>query len=396
MSIDFPSLHAQDMDALRERAASLGMASEPPQNKADLAFHVGRALGEQKGETFGRGVLETHAEGFGFLRSATANFLPGEDDIYVSQSQIRRFKLRTGDTVIGLVRPPKEGERYFALLRVESVNGDAPGGEPYPAFEQLTAIYPDERLDLSAAEEWKPIDYVAPLGLGQRGLLLVPQHTSPSPLLRSLAATLAADEGLHVTALLVGARPEDIQQWRSDTTVEVIATPFEETAARQLQVAEIVLERARRMVELGEDVALIVDGFSTILRASVGECEPSGRLIDGIDTAALQGVRRFFGSGRALEDGGSLTVVGTCLDASHPRDRALTRDLADAANWVVVLHPDVAVRGLTPPVDVRRSANLCVERLLSEDDARARAAWRAELGDDPIANAQALLEICRA
>src|SRR5687768_6764295 len=238
MPVDFPALHEMSAADLKEQARSLGIEATD-RRRQDLVFEVGRKIGDNEGQTFGRGVLEVHGEGFGFLRSSSDNFLPGADDIYVSQSQIRRFKLQTGDTVIGLVRPPKEGERYLALLRVESVNGEPPGVEP-PSFDSLTAIYPDDRIPLANDPLLVAVDLAAPMGLGQRGLLVAPSRTGRVELLRAMADLLTADEDLHVTVLLVGERPEEIHEWRAQSRAEIVATPFDEPPSRHVQVADIV------------------------------------------------------------------------------------------------------------------------------------------------------------
>lgn len=410
MSVDFPKLHEAPVAALRAQAQELGIADADRLGRLDLVFHVGRVLGQRQQLEFGRGVLEVHGEGFGFLRSPQDNFLPGAEDIYVSQSQIRRFKLQTGDAVIGVVRPPKEGERYPALLRVESVNGEPPGGDP-PSFDSLTAIYPDERLPLDDDAYLRAIDLAAPLGLGQRGLLVAPARTGRVEILRRLAEVLTRDEELHVTVLLVGERPEEIHEWRKATRAEVIATPFDEPPARHVQVADIVFERARRMVERGDDAVLLVDSLSRLLRFCLAELPPTGRDIGGVDASALHRLRRYLGAARALEEGGSLTVIGVVngdpaaeartpahgavapRTAVDPMDRVLLEDLRDVLNWELTLSRDLADRGIRPPIDVHRSGTRREERLLTEDERRLRAAWRARLTGDPLEDATTLLSL---
>lgn len=390
MPVDFPALHELSVADLREQARSLGIEAED-RRRADLVFEVGRRIGEGEGQTFGRGVLEVHGEGFGFLRSASDNFLPGTDDIYVSQAQIRRFKLQTGDTVIGLVRPPKEGERYFALLRIECVNGEQPGQEP-PSFDSLTAIYPDDRIPLDQVPLLRAVDLAAPLGLGQRGLLVAPARTGRVELLRSLADLLTVDEDLFVTVLLVGERPEEIHEWRQDSRAEIVATPFDEPPARHVQVADIVFERARRMVERGDDAVLLVDSLTRLLRFCLAEIPASGRTIGGVDTAALHRIRRYLGAARALEEGGSLTVIGVVSgDLDHDMDRVLLDDLRDVVNWELTLSRDAADRGVRPPIDPHRSGTRREERLLDEDEIAARATLRATLTGDVIEDAAKLV-----
>ncbi|MFK7929100.1 MAG: transcription termination factor Rho [Myxococcota bacterium] len=390
MPFDLPALHDASPAELRARASELGL-TELPHRRSDIAFLIAKTLGKQDNVLLGRGVLEVHGEGFGFLRSPDANFLPGADDIYVSQSQIRRFKLKTGDTVIGQVRPPKEGERYTALLRVETVNGDPPGGEPQ-SFDQLTAIYPDERVALLHDDVLRVVDRVCPLGLGQRGLFVAPPRTGRVDLLRRLVNVLSEDDGLEISVLLLGERPEEIQEWRKETPAEVIATPFDDPPARHVQVADIVFERARRQVERGDDVVLIVDSLTRLLRACLSELPPAGREIGGVDVSAVHQVRRYLGAARALEEGGSLTVIGVLSgEPGAGPSQVLLDDLAEVVNWELVLSREVSDRGIRPPIDVQRSFTLRSERLLSPDEQVTMDRWRASLTGDTVEDAAALL-----
>ncbi len=392
MPVDFPALHDTPTDELRARAEALKIKGGDTMRHADLVFAVGQEASMSEEQSYGRGVLEVHGEGFGFLRSPHDNFLPGPEDIYVSQSQIRRFKLQTGDTVIGVVRPPKEGERYTALLRVESVNGEAPGGEP-PSFETLTAIHPDDRLRLGDAPAMRAIDLAAPIGLGQRGIVLAEPGTDPSELLHGIAEALSTDTDLAVTALLIGERPEDIHEWRSKGHLEVVATPFDEPPARHVQVADIVFERARRMVERGDDAVLLVDGLSRLLRFCVAEVAPSGRTVNGVDTAPLDRLRRYLGAARALEEGGSLTVIAVvAADEGDTLDATLARDLRDVVNWTLYLSRELGDRGIQPPVDVRRSGTRRAGRLVDDDEQADRTQWRASLTGDLVADATSLIK----
>ncbi|MCB9678603.1 MAG: transcription termination factor Rho [Alphaproteobacteria bacterium] len=392
MPVDFPKLHEIPRAELLKTANDLGVEDTADMRRQDLVFAVGRKQGEAEGNAYGRGVLEVHGEGFGFLRSPADNFLPGADDIYVSQSQIRRFKLQTGDTVIGLVRPPKEGERYLALLRVESVNGEPPGMEP-PSFDTLTAIYPDDRFDLSGDPVLEAVDRTAPIGLGQRGILVAPSRTGRVDLLRRLADAMSTDEDLHVTVLLLGERPEEIGEWRSESKAEVIATPFDEPPSRHVQVADIVFERARRMVERGDDAVLLVDSLTRLLRFCLAEYPSSGREIDGVDATALHRIRRYLGAARALEEGGSLTVIGVVSgDQDHHIAKALLDDLREVVNWELVLSRDLAARGLRPPVVVAKSGTAREDRLLSDDEQKARAKLRATYTGDPFEDAQRVIK----
>jgi transcription termination factor Rho len=396
MTVELVKLHESPLADLQRQAQELGIPGVERLRRTDLVFAIARRLGDTDGMAYGRGVLEVHGEGFGFLRSPAANFLPGPDDIYVSQSQIRRFDLQTGDTVIGIVRPPKEGERYTALLRVESINGDPPGTKA-PSFDALTAIYPDERIPLFKDPFLRAIDRVAPLGLGQRGLLVAPPRTGRVDVLHRLADHLTRDEDLEVTVLLLAAAPEEIQEWRATSQAEVIATPFDEPQARHLQVADIVFERARRMVEHGDDVVLLVDSLTRLIRACLAELPPSGRDLGGADAAALHRLRRYVGSARALEEGGSLTVIGVVSgDPESKLDRALVDDLRDVVNWELALSRDLADRGIRPPIDVHRSGTRRAERLLDPAEAELRAQWRLTLTGDPLEDAAALVAALQA
>ena len=396
MPVDLQKLHEAPLAELQQQAAAAGVEHPERKRRGDLVFAIAKSLGDKEGQVYGRGVLEVHGEGFGFLRSPGDNFLPGNDDIYVSQSQIRRFDLQTGDTVIGIVRPPKEGERYTALLRVESINGDPPGRKA-PSFDSLTAIYPDERIPLADDPYTKPIEVVAPLGLGQRGLLVAPARTGRVELQRRLVELLTGDEDLEVTVLLLAAAPEEIQEWRTSTTAEVIATPFDEPQARHLQVADIVFERARRMVERGDDVVLLVDSLTRLMRACMAEIPASGRDLGGVDAAALHRMRRYVGAARALEEGGSLTVVGVVsADGDSKIDRALIDDLRDVVNWELWLSREAADRGIRPPVDVQRSGNKRPERLVDAAALAESERFRSGLTGDVVEDATSLVALVSA
>ena len=389
MTVDFVKLHESKKAELLQQAQDLNIDDPTKLRKSDLVFAVAQA---QATQPLGRGILEVHGEGFGFLRTPTNNFLPGPGDIYVSQSQIRRFRLRTGDTVIGQIRAPKEGERYPALLRVEAVNGDPPGLEA-PSFDMLTAIYPDERLSLGGGAILSAVQRIAPMGFGQRGLLVAPARTGKVELLRALTETFVKDEELEITVLLLDERPEEIQEWRTNTTAEVIATPFDETAARHLQVADITFERARRMAERGDDVVLLVDSLTRLLRACLSELPPSGRTLSGVDSTALHRIRHYMGAARALEEGGSLTVIGVISGDTNGRaPQALMENLQEVVNWELTLSRDLADRGISPPIDVQRSGTRREERLLKEDELAELRKWRQGLTGDVFEDAQRLMK----
>jgi transcription termination factor Rho len=366
MPVDLQKLHESSLAELQSLAREHAVEFDDTTRRAELLFAIARKQTEKDGLILGRGVLEVHAEGFGFLRSPTTNFLPGNDDIYVSQTQIRRFQLETGDTVFGIVRPPKEGERYLALLRVESINGD-PAGQKAPTFEALTAIHPDEHIPMAHDRVLAAIDAIAPLGLGHRGLVLAPPKTPRIDLLRRLTDGLALDEDLEITVFVCSGAPEEIREWQQATPAEVIATPFDEPAQRHLQVADIVFERARRMVERGDDVVVVVDGLEKLVRAAMAELPPSGREIAGVDAAALHRVRRYFGAGRALEEGGSLTVIGSLLLDDGRVAMTLADELLPMANWEVHLSRSAADRGVRPAIDPHRTRCARPDKLLAPE-----------------------------
>ena len=395
MAVDFPTLHQKPIADLRTIAQKLEIEDATRLRHPDLVFEIGRAQGDREGQRYGRGVLEVLGEGFGFLRSPADNFLSGAGDIYMSQTQIRALKLQTGDTVVGLVRAPKEGERYPAMLRVESVNGDTPG-QPAPSFDTLTAIYPDEHIPPGDNVVLRAIDLAAPLGLGQRGILVSSGRTGRVELLRSLASRFSEDDDLHVTVLLLGERPEEIHEWRKLGSVEIIATPFDEPPGRHVQVADIAFERARRMVERGDDAVLLVDSLTRLLRFCLAELPPAGRAIGGVDTAALHRIRRYLGAARALEEGGSLTVIGVLSgEFTGGMDATLLDDLRDVVNWELTLTRELADRGIRPPIDVHHSGTRREERLLEDAELVHRREWRSALTGDPLEDAEKLLQASR-
>jgi len=396
MSADFATVQAMEMSELLERAAKLKLQGAADMRRSDLIYHVVAEAGRSDGTAYGRGVLEVHGEGFGFLRCPEDHFLPGNHDIYVSQSQIRRFRLQTGDTVIGIVRAPKEGERYPALLRVEAVNDDPPGAHA-GSFANLHSIHPDDRLSLGDSTLLKPIDFLAPLGLGQRGLLVGSSRAGRSALLKEMSVVLAKDTDLDVTVLLIGERPEDIREWQQTSQAEVIATPFDESSGRHVQVAEIVFERARRRVEHGDDVVLLVDSLSRLLRFCLAEFPKTGRELFGIDTSALHRLRRWFGSARALEEGGSLTLIAVLSgDDTSAADGVLLRELQDMANWEVHLNRDLADRGVVPPVHVSISGTRRDSRLRPADEQQRISEFRLMVTGDPLEDANTLLQFTSA
>jgi transcription termination factor Rho len=277
------------------------------------------------------------------------------------------------------------------------VNGDSPGGEE-AGFETLTAIYPDDRIQLDVDPMLRALDLAAPMGLGQRGVLVAPARTGRDELLRRLATALTAEEDLFVTVLLVGERPEEIHEWRKSTKAEIIATPFDEPPSRHVQVADVVFERARRMAERGDDAVILVDSLTRLLRFCLAELPPSGRNLGGVDTSALHRIRRYLGAARALEEGGSLTIIGVISgDTDSQMDRVLLDDLREVVNWELTLSRDLADRGIRPPIDVHRSGTRRDERLIADGEERKqRTQWRSTLTGDPVEDGAALVAWCSA
>jgi len=394
MPSTFPELHPCDNEQLRRIASELGVNETERMRRSQLIQHIVETSGRDRGILYGSGVLEIHSEGFGFLRKSANNFLAGSNDIYVSQSQIRRFSLSTGDTVIGQMRPPKEGERYPALLRVESVNADAPNTNN-PSFESLTAIYPDDRIELDGEPDLEAIDLAAPIGLGQRGLLVAEPRTGRVALLRKLANRLAQHDDLTATVFLVGERPEEIHEWCKTTNTEVISTPFDEPPGRHVQVADMVFARARRMAERGEDVVLLVDSLTRLLRFAQADRPSTGRDINGIEAGAIHDLRRYMGAARAFEEGGSLTVIGVVSEPDGRMGSALLDDLQDVVNWRLTLTRAIAEHEVMPPIDIHRSGTLREERMIQAKEEKARRVnWRAKHQGDAVEDARNLIAFC--
>jgi transcription termination factor Rho len=377
---------------LLAQAEKLGIPAQPAAWRDGLLAAIAE---RRSGEEHGCGVLEVHEEGFGFLRSPLDGLLPGQADIYVSQSQIKRFNLRTGDTVIGRIRPPKEQERYAALLRVEVVDGEGPDVH-YTPFEQVPAVHPSTRLPLARDPWLAAVDWVAPLGLGARGLLVAPPRPERSELLRRLAAVFAGDERVQVMVLLAGERPEDVTEWREATDAEVVATPMDEQPSRHLQVADIVFERARRLAERGAEVLLLVDSFTRLLRLALADGHGSGHLVEGVDGGALLRLRRWFGTGRDLRGAGSVTLVGAVdADPGDALSGVLRRDLGDVATWQVTLRTGPGAIRSRPDLDVARSWTLREDLLVVGDELERRRRWRAETAGDPRRESDALADLFR-
>jgi transcription termination factor Rho len=371
-------LDARPDEGLHELARELGVSGYLRMRRPDLITKLLQAQTERDGHIFGDGVLEIIEDGFGFLRGE--RFLPGPDDIYVSQSQIRRFGLRTGDRVSGQVRPPKDNEKFFSLLRVEAVNGiDPETARRRPAFDKLTPIFPLELINLETAPNvlaTRLLNLVAPIGRGQRGLIVSPPKAGKTLLLKAIANGITSNNpDMHLMVCLIGERPEEVTDMRRSVDGEVISSTFDEPVEDHTKVAEMVLERAKRLVEAGRDVTILLDSITRLARAYNLAVPPSGRTLSGgIDPVALYPPKRFFGAARNIEGGGSLTIVATCLvDTGSRMDDVIYEEFKGTGNMELHLDRKLAERRIYPAIDIQRSGTRREELLL--DDHTLRQVW---------------------
>ncbi len=376
--MNLAELETKNLEDLRELARDLGMAGFSTLKKQDLIFRLLQAQTEQQGNIFSAGILEIMEDGFGFLRQE--RFLPGPDDIYVSQSQIRRFGLRTGDRVSGQVRPPKENEKYFSLLRVEVVNGmDPEVARRRPHFDSLTPIFPRQLIDLETAPNvlsTRLLNLVSPIGRGQRGMIVSPPKAGKTMLLKAIANGITANYAdIHLMVLLIGERPEEVTDMRRSVNGEVISSTFDEEIDNHTKVSEMALERAKRLVESGRDVVILLDSITRLARAYNVAMPPSGRtLTGGIDPVALYPPKRFFGAARNIEEGGSLTIIATCLvDTGSRMDDVIYEEFKGTGNMELHLDRKLAERRIYPSIDIQRSSTRREELLL--DDQALKQVW---------------------
>jgi len=367
--VNITELEAKTLDELRETARQMDISGYSRLKKDDLILRLLKANAEGQGFIFGGGVLEIVQDGIGFLRSD--HLLPGPDDVYVSQSQIRRFGLRTGDMVIGQVRPPKETEKYFGLLRVEAVNGlDPEAAKKRPDFERLTPIFPDKLLRLETTRDiltTRLMDLLAPIGRGQRGLIVSPPKAGKTTVLKQIANGITANyRDLHLMVALIGERPEEVTDMDRSVAAEVISSTFDEPVTDHTRVAEMALERAKRLVEGGRDVVILLDSITRLSRAYNLVVPPSGRTLSGgIDPAALYPPKRFFGAARNIEEGGSLTIIATCLvDTGSRMDDVIYEEFKGTGNMELHLSRKLAERRVFPAFDIERSGTRREELLL--------------------------------
>jgi len=373
-TLDIRILKEMKLPDLSKVAKDLGVENATGMRKQDLIFGILQAQTEKSGLIFSEGVLECLPDGFGFLRAPEYNYLPGPDDIYVSPSQIRRFDLRTGDTVSGQVRPPKEGERYFALIKVEAVNFEHPDtAREKNLFDNLTPLYPQHRIKLEVPSNMssRVLDLIAPVGKGQRGLIVAPPRTGKTMLLQAMANAVTTNHPeVTLIVLLIDERPEEVTDMQRSVKGEVISSTFDEPASRHVQVAEMVIEKAKRLVEHKRDVVILLDSITRLARAYNTVVPPSGKVLSGgVDSNALQRPKRFFGSARNVEEGGSLTIIATALiDTGSRMDDVIFEEFKGTGNMEVHLDRKLSDKRVFPAIDINKSGTRKEELLLEKPE----------------------------
>jgi len=372
--LDLASLKGMNVAGLTAIARQLDLPGATGMRKADLIFQILRARSARNGLMFSEGVLETLPDGYGFLRGPDYNYLPGPDDVYVSPSQIRRFDLHTGDTVSGQIRPPREGERYFALVKVDAVNFEPPERKSERIFfENLTPLYPQEKFQLEYAPEelcTRVIDMMAPIGKGQRALIVAPPRTGKTMLLQALANSVMANHpDVFLIVLLIDERPEEVTDMQRSVKGEVISSTFDEPPQRHVQIAEMVIEKAKRLVETGRDVVILLDSITRLARAYNTVVPTSGRILSGgVDSNALQKPKRFFGAARKIEGAGSLTIVATALvDTGSRMDEVIFEEFKGTGNLEIHLDRKLSDRRVFPSIDIQKSGTRKEELLLDKE-----------------------------
>ncbi len=374
--MNLTELKEKKINDLTKLGKKLNIEGAAAMRRQDLIFALLQAHSEQEGTIYGEGVLETLPDGFGFLRAQDYNYLPGPDDIYVSPSQIRRFNLRTGDVVSGQIRPPKEGERYFALLKVEELNHTDPDvAKDKILFDNLTPLYPEEKITLEAKKDSflssRIMDLFTPIGKGQRGLIVSPPRTGKTTILQQIANSITANHPeITLLVLLIDERPEEVTDMARSVKGEVISSTFDEPATRHVQVAEMVIEKAKRLVEHKQDVVILLDSITRLARAYNTVVPPSGKVLSGgVDSNALHKPKRFFGAARNIEEGGSLTIMATALIETGSRmDEVIFEEFKGTGNMEIVLDRKLSERRIYPAIDINRSGTRKEELLLSKED----------------------------
>jgi transcription termination factor Rho len=398
--LNLADLKEMSISKLTSIAKGMDVPGATGMRKQELIFKVLAAQTEKSGLIFSEGVLETLPDGFGFLRAPEYNYLPGPDDIYVSPSQIRKFDLRTGDTVSGQIRPPKEGERYFALIKVEAINFESPDqAREKVFFDNLTPLYPDEMLKMEVTQEnlsARVIDLVTPLGKGQRGLIVAPPRTGKTMLLQTIANSITQNHPeVTLIVLLIDERPEEVTDMQRSVNGEVISSTFDEPPTRHVQVADMVIEKAKRLVEHKRDVVILLDSITRLARAHNAVVPPSGKILSGgIDSNALQRPKRFFGAARNIEEGGSLTIIATALiDTGSRMDDVIFEEFKGTGNSEIHLDRRLSDKRLFPAIDLQRSGTRKEELLLSKEDLNRIWVMRRVLNPlSPVEQMEVVLE----
>ncbi|HLI33615.1 MAG TPA: transcription termination factor Rho [Terriglobia bacterium] len=373
--MDIAKLKEMNITTLVSVAKDLGVVGASTMRKQELIFKILQAQTEKSGLIFSEGVLECLPDGFGFLRAPDYNYLPGPDDIYVSPSQIRKFDLRTGDTISGQIRPPKEGERYFALIKVEAINFEPPDESRNKIFfDNLTPLYPMDRIRLETTKDnisARVLDLLTPIGKGQRGLIVAPPRTGKTMLLQTIANSISTNHPeITLIVLLIDERPEEVTDMQRTVKGEVISSTFDEPAARHVQVAEMVIEKAKRLVEHKRDVVILLDSITRLARAYNTVVPPSGKVLSGgVDSNALQRPKRFFGAARNVEEGGSLTIIATALiDTGSRMDDVIFEEFKGTGNMEINLDRKLVDKRVFPAIDINRSGTRKEELLVPRDE----------------------------
>lgn len=396
--MDISELQSLRVKELTKLAQELDVSDYSGLRKHDLIMKILETQAQKQGNVYARGVLEIMPDGYGFMRSPDFNYLPGPDDIYVSPSQIKRFGLRTGHLINGQIRPPKDNERFFALLRVDAVNGIGPEEiKSFPHFVDLTPQFPEDHLPLETTPKefsTRIIDLVAPIGKGQRGLIPAQPKTGKTILLQKIANAVTQNHpDIYLIILLIDERPEEVTEMKRSVDAEVLSSTFDEPAERHVQVAEMVLQRARRMVEVGQDVMILLDSVTRLARAHNTVIPHSGKILSGgVDANALQKPKRFFGSARNIEEGGSLTIIATALiDTGSRMDDVIFEEFKGTGNMELVLDRNLSERRVYPSIDVNRTGTRKEENLLSRKDLSRVWILRRLLNDMSVVEAMEFL-----
>jgi transcription termination factor Rho len=389
--MNLTDLKTKPIEELIDIAREMGLESLARSRKQDIIFNILKRHAKSGEDISGDGVLEILVDGFGFLRSADSSYLAGPDDIYVSPSQIRRFNLRTGDTISGKIRPPKEGERYFALLKVNEINFDKPENSRNKIlFENLTPLFPDERLVLEAGNgstedlTGRIIDLIAPIGKGQRGLIVAPPKAGKTIMMQNIAQAITRNNPeCHLIVLLIDERPEEVTEMQRSVRGEVVASTFDEPPARHVQVADMVIERAKRLVEHKKDVIILLDSITRLARAYNTVIPSSGKVLTGgVDAHALERPKRFFGAARNIEEGGSLSIIATALvDTGSKMDEVIYEEFKGTGNLELHLDRKIAEKRIYPAINVRRSGTRREDLLMREDELQRAWILRRLLND---------------